>query len=196
MLSEHIESETNSIPKGNDTLCLITDRAPPPPRVLCAYSKGNNREPTQRDNWKAPKYAWSLSKNSVDWSNNECFFFRLAFPRILVSHAYLKWRYNKGGIVPWLYISSYYGSLVRLYKSDDYRTKGPVIITGFIYFDCFMREQLVDRGIVQVGLYQANTPPHHVHEGLSGYYRYFLEIPVLLTCTLPTMIFCTNMTCV
>jgi hypothetical protein len=47
---------------------------PPAPRVLCAYSKGYNREPTQLDNWKAPKYAWSLSKISEDRSYNERFF--------------------------------------------------------------------------------------------------------------------------
>ena len=84
----------------------------------------------------------------------------------------------KAGNVLWLYISSYYGSLLRLYTSDDYRTKGRLIITGFIYFDCFMREQLAERGIVQVGLYQANTP-HQGHDVLFGYVRYFLEIPVL-----------------
>jgi hypothetical protein len=36
-------------------------------------------------------------------------------------------------------VPTYYGSLVRLYTSDDYRTTGPVIKTVFIYFDCFMR---------------------------------------------------------
>jgi len=72
MLSKLIESEANAIPKSNGILCLITDGAHPP--VLCAYSQRNNRKPTQLENWKAPKYALSLSTNSKDRINNECFF--------------------------------------------------------------------------------------------------------------------------
>jgi hypothetical protein len=117
-----------------------------PPPVLCAYSKGNNRDPTQLDNWKAPKYAWSLSKNSDDRSNNECFFSVWLFHIFWLVMLILSEGTIEAWNVLWLYISFYYGGLVRLYTSDDCRTKSPIIIIGFIYYDCVMREELAEMG--------------------------------------------------
>lgn len=137
--------------------CFITDRVslPNPPSMY--VFKGNNTVPTQLDISKAHKNSWSLSKNSDGRRNNECFFSVWLVHVFWLVMLILSEGIIKAVNVLWLYISSSYRSLVHLYMSDDCRIKGPVIITGFIYFDSFMRE-LVDREIIQAGLYQANTP--------------------------------------
>jgi hypothetical protein len=137
------------------TLSLITDRVPP---VLCAYYEGNNTGPTQLDNWKAHKDAWSLSKNPEERSKNECFFYVWLVHVSWLVMLILNEGIIKAGNVPWLYISSYYESLVRLYISDDYRTRGPGNYNKHYLFWLLYERQLTERKIVQAGLNRANIP--------------------------------------
>jgi len=87
MLSELTESEANAILKSNGTLCLITDRVHPQFYVhtlkVIIESQLSwiiERPLNMPDHYrKTPKIEATTSA-----------FFRLAFPHILVSHAYLK----------------------------------------------------------------------------------------------------------